>query len=191
LGLHTALDLFKGVTLPTTNGRKVVMAARPGPTPAPPPSNSTHQKLSNTETTDIFEALYRFWQPSTGSSPDQATRVVALWLDIHTKLRTDPKLKRLAQAIYDDGTAGLAAPQDDGDVRLAERSMLREILAVMERIYIAFNFEKAWQHSANAGVLQMITTWTRSVEQHEDWDVLKKEISPMFRDFLLSLSEKR
>jgi hypothetical protein len=184
LGVHSIL---MSLIFPCEQIRKCAPQTSPNRT-----SGRQAQSLNDLPTRDMFSAIYEHLLTA-------PTQYVTSYVDnndkyaqIQMNLRTNPKLERLAIALY--GSADekqIQQAQQPNGVTFAERLMAGEMFSLLENVFLSLNLERNYLHPVHAGWMKVFVHWAKLPLLRSAWtgdancdEAICHEFGPAFRRFI-------
>jgi hypothetical protein len=168
LGLHTMDKLLEG-TISSGDG-----APRRG--------------LSPVNARELFTAVEERWAIRPPQLHVEYVKDNDAYCEILRRLRTEPLLGRFAAEICEFPPP--ADEQVDPQARAtAERLMIKEMLTLLENVWINLDLEDYGENRLNSGWVSVFRSWAQSPTVKQAWEVVKSEYNPAFAKYITGLQK--
>jgi hypothetical protein len=153
------------------------------------PQERTHRYFGDKQLDKLLELLRTTWAPM---SPDFLPAFIKSnddYISIEQALRTDPNLKYFCMEIHEeefrDHQDELAKPERSAvSVRIAERHMILQMLAVLEKVWHALDVEEYQDHPGFRCWDSILGRWAKTPTFRNAWPIVRKDFGAEFAEYM-------
>ncbi|MCC6508643.1 MAG: hypothetical protein IT423_06030, partial [Pirellulaceae bacterium] len=196
LGIHS---VFKSIIVPSTDSEPNMLAV--GTQKIVELDKQAENIAKNVAREKIFESIYNYWLTRPALDVERYVEENNRYASIHSALRQDPKLQRLARELYgtaDEKQQALVDWQQPNFDTIAERLIANEMFTLLENVFLKLDLERQSRHPLHAGWMEVFRHWTQTPSLRTYWNGapqgphrangLLHEFSPAFQRFIANIS---